>query len=276
MIHIGEFNTLRAKRSTPHGWYLACTEDEEVLLPQKFVPKDFAENDLLEVFVYTDSEDRIVAITDSPFVIVGEFSSLKVKDVAPVGAFLDWGLEKDLLLPFREQKGMVKAGDEVIVYVFLDEQSHRIAASAKIEKFIVPLDPEYKEGDEVELLVLKKTDLGFSAIIDDHALGLIYASEIHQSIRIGQRIIGYIKTIRDDKKVDLMLQKTGLEHIDEVSKDILSQLVAAGGFLPLNDNSSPEEIRDQFKVSKKVFKKSIGILYKQRMIELLDNGIKAV
>ncbi|MCB9195900.1 MAG: GntR family transcriptional regulator [Flavobacteriales bacterium] len=276
MIHIGEFNTLRAKRSTPHGWYLACTEDEEVLLPQKFVPKDFAENDLLEVFVYTDSEDRIVAITDSPFVIVGEFSSLKVKDVAPVGAFLDWGLEKDLLLPFREQKGTVKAGDEVIVYVFLDEQSNRIAASAKIEKFIVPLDPEYKEGDEVELLVLKKTDLGFSAIIDDHALGLIYASEIHQSIRIGQRIIGYIKTIREDKKVDLMLQKTGLEHIDEVSKDILSQLVAAGGFLPLNDNSSPEEIRDQFKVSKKVFKKSIGILYKQRMIELLDNGIKAV
>lgn len=276
MINIGDFNTLRAKRSTAHGWYLTCTEDHEVLLPQKYVPKDFKENDLLEVFVYKDSEDRIVATTENPFAIAGEFSYLKVKDTAGVGAFLDWGLEKDLLLPFREQKGNLKIGDQVLVFVYLDEMTGRMAASCKIEKFITPLDPEYKEGDEVELLIYKKGDLGFSAIIDDHAMGLIYASEIHQPIKIGQRVDAYIKQIREDGKIDLMLQKTGLEHLDEVSKELLSKLVAAGGFLPLTDHSSPEEIRKTLQVSKKAFKKAVGMLYKKRMIDIQDKGIKAI
>lgn len=276
MINIGDFNTLRAKRFTQHGWYLACTEDEEVLLPQKYVPGDFKENDLLEVFVYKDSEDRIVATTEVPFAIVGEFGFLKVKDVSNVGAFLDWGLEKDLLVPFNEQKKKLEVGNEAIVYVYLDELTGRIAASCKIEKFIAPIDSEYKIDEEVDLLIYKKSDLGYTAIIDDHAFGLIYNSEIHQKIKIGDRMEGYIANIREDGKVDLRLQKTGMDHLDEVSKQILSSLVAAGGFLPLHDKSSPEEIKSKLQISKKAFKKAIGILYKQRMIEIQEKGIKVV
>lgn len=276
MINIGEFNTLRAKRSTQHGWYLACPDDEEVLLPNKYVPNSFKENDLLEVFVYKDSEDRIVATTENPYAIVGEFSNLKVRDVSKIGAFLDWGLEKDLLVPFNEQKRKLDVGDHAIVYVYLDDQSGRIAASCKIDNFLVPLDEEYKEGEEVELLIYRKTDLGYEAIIDDHALGLIYNSEIHQKIRIGERLDGYIANIRQDGKIDLRLQKTGMDHLDEVSKVILNGIVAAGGSLPLHDKSDPEDIKVHFQISKKAFKKAIGILYKQRMIEITENGIKAV
>ncbi|MCB9195270.1 MAG: GntR family transcriptional regulator [Flavobacteriales bacterium] len=276
MINIGEFNTLRAKRSTQHGWYLTCTEDEEVLLPQKYVPSDFKTNDLLEVFVYTDSEDRIVATTEVPYAIVGEFSYLEVKDVTKVGAFMDWGLEKDLLVPFREQKKTLEIGNKAVVYVYLDEQTGRIAASCKIDQFFEPLDEEYKVGEEVELLVYRKTDLGFEAIIDDHALGLLYNSEIHQKIKVGDRIDGFIANKREDGKIDLRLQKTGLEHLDEVSKQILAGLVEAGGFLPLHDGSSPEEIKKSLQISKKAFKKAIGILYKQRMIVIKEDGIQAV
>jgi predicted RNA-binding protein (virulence factor B family) len=276
MINIGEFNTLRAKRSTQHGWYLACTEDEEVLLPQKYVPEDFKENDLLEVFVYTDSEDRIVATTENPYAIVGEFSNLKVKEVSTIGAFLDWGLEKDLLLPFREQKRKLEAGHNTIVYVYLDEQSGRIAASCKIENFLTPLDEEYKVDEEVDLLVYRKTDLGYEAIIDDHAIGLIYESEVYQRIRIGDRLDGYIAQIREDGKVDLRLQKTGMDHLDEVSRMILTKLVESGGFIPLHDKSDPDDIKAEFQISKKAFKKAIGMLYKQRMIEIQEKGIKAV
>ena len=182
MINIGDFNTLRAKRFTQHGWYLACTEDEEVLLPQKYVPEDFKENDLLEVFVYKDSEDRIVATTETPYAIVGEFSYLEVKDVSKVGAFMDWGLEKDLLVPFREQKKTLEVGSKAIVFVYLDEQTGRIAASCKVDKFIEPIDEEYKEEEEVDLLIYRKTDLGYEAIIDDQAVGFIYDSEIHQTL----------------------------------------------------------------------------------------------
>lgn len=274
MINIGEFNTLRAKRSTQHGWYLACPTDEEVLLPQKYVPEDFKENDLLEVFVYTDSEDRIVATTEVPYAIVGEFSYLKVKDVSAVGAFLDWGLEKDLLVPFREQKKKLEVGNDAIVFVYLDEETGRIAASCKIDQFLEPLDPTYEVNSEVELLICRKTELGFEAIIDDHAMGLLYNSEIHQNIKVGDRSDGFIANKREDGKIDLRLQKTGLEHLDEVSKQILSDLVEAGGFLPLHDHSSPEDIQKNLRISKKAFKKAIGILYKQRMIVIEENGIK--
>ncbi|CAG5081051.1 CvfB family protein [Parvicella tangerina] len=276
MIEIGAFNTLRAKRNTINGWYLACPDDEEVLLPNKYIPEGFKTNDLLEVFVYKDSEDRIVATTENPYAIVGEFSNLKVKDVSKIGAFLDWGLEKDLLVPFGEQKRKLEVGEHAIVYVYLDEQTGRIAASCKVDKFLESLDEEYKEGEEVDLLIYRKTDLGYEAIIDDHALGLIYTSEIHQKIKIGDRLDGYIANIREDGKIDLRLQKTGMDHLDEVSKVILNGLVAAGGFLPLHDKSSPSEIKQQFQISKKAFKKAIGILYKKRMIEIQDKGIKAV
>lgn len=276
MINIGEFNTLRAKRSTQHGWYLASPEDEEVLLPNKYVPEDFKENDLLEVFIYKDSEDRIVATTEIPYAIVGEFSNLEVKDVSQIGAFLDWGLEKDLLVPFREQKKKLEVGNKAVVFVYLDEQTGRIAASCKIDNYIEPLDEEYKVDEEVDLLIYRKTELGYEAIIDDHAIGLLYDSEIHQTIRIGDRLDGFISNIREDGKVDLRLQKVGMDHLDEVSRQILADLVAEGGFLPLHDKSSPEEIKKKLQISKKTFKKAIGMLYKQKMITIKEDGITAV
>lgn len=275
MINIGEFNTLRAKRSTQHGWYLVCTEDEEVLLPQKYVPEDFSEDDLLEVFVYTDSEDRIVATTETPYAIVGEFSHLKVKDVSNIGAFMDWGLEKDLLVPFREQKKKLEVGHNAVVYVYLDDQSGRIAATCKVDNFFSPLDEEYKEDEEVDLLIYRKTELGYAAIIDDHAEGLLYSSEVHQKLKIGERLKGFIAKIRPDGKIDLRLQKIGMEHLDESSKHILAQLAEAGGSLPLHDKSSPEEIKSRLQMSKKAFKKAIGILYKKRMIVIKEDSINA-
>jgi uncharacterized protein len=276
MIYIGEFNTLKAKRQTDNGFYLTCNEDFEVLLPNKYVPNDFRINDLLEVFVYKDSEDRIVATTQEPLAIVNEFAFLKVNDVSHIGAFMDWGLEKDLLVPFSEQRMKMEKGRYYVVFVFLDTQSGRIVATNKWNKYIVDLEEAYQEGDEVELLIANKSELGFTAIIDDHAKGLIYHNEIHQDLNIGERITGYIKAIREDRKVDLMLYKVGLERLDESSEIIKSKLKEEGGFLPLNDKSSPEEINKWMEMSKKTFKKSIGVLYKQRVIEILDEGIRLI
>lgn len=276
MIYIGEFNTLKAKRQTDNGFYLTCIEDFEVLLPNKYVPNDFRINDLLEVFVYKDSEDRIVATTQEPLAIVNEFAFLKVNDVSHIGAFMDWGLEKDLLVPFSEQRMKMEKGRYYVVFVFLDTQSGRIVASNKWNKYIVDLEEAYQEGDEVELLIANKSELGFTAIIDDHAKGLIYHNEIHQELNIGERLTGYIKTIREDRKVDLMLYKVGFERLDASSEIIKSKLQEEGGFLPLNDKSSPEEINKWMEMSKKTFKKSIGILYKQRVIEILDEGIRLI
>ena len=266
MIYIGEFNTLKAKRQTDNGFYLTCKEDFEVLLPNKYVPNDFRINDLLEVFVYKDSEDRIVATTQEPLAIVNEFAFLKVNDVSHIGAFMDWGLEKDLLVPFSEQRMKMEKGRYYVVFVFLDTQSGRIVASNKWNKYIVDLEDAYLEGDEVELLIANKSELGFTAIIDDHAKGLIYHNEIHQELNIGERLTGYIKTIREDRKVDLMLYKVGFERLDASSEIIKSKLQEEGGFLPLNDKSTPEEINKWLEMSKKTFKKSIVILYKHRFI----------
>lgn len=276
MIYIGEFNTLKAKRQTDNGFYLTCNEDFEVLLPNKYIPNDFRINDLLEVFVYKDSEDRIVATTQEPLAIVNEFAFLKVNDVSHIGAFMDWGLEKDLLVPFSEQRMKMEKGRYYVVFVFLDTQSGRIVATNKWNKHIVDLEEDYQEGDEVELLIANKSELGFTAIIDDHAKGLIYHNEIHQDLNIGERITAYIKAIREDRKVDLMLYKVGLERLDESSEIIKSKLQEQGGFLPLNDKSSPEEINKWLEMSKKTFKKSTGILYKQRVIEITEEGIKLI
>jgi predicted RNA-binding protein (virulence factor B family) len=274
MIYVGEFNTLKAKRQTDNGFYLCCNEDEEVLLPNKYVPKDFAVNDLLDVFVYKDSEDRIVATTEVPKVIVNEFAFLKVKDVSHIGAFLDWGLEKDLLVPFSEQRMKMEAARFYVVFTFLDAKSGRIAASNKWNKYILPLEEAYNEGDEVELLIANKSELGFTAIIDDHAKGLIYHNEIHQDLNIGERITGYIKTIREDGKVDLMLNKVGMDRLDDSSQIIMDKLNEQNGFLPVHDKSAPEVIYDSLGMSKKTFKKAAGILYKQKLIEITPEGIR--
>jgi hypothetical protein len=276
MIYVGEFNNLKAKRQTDNGFYLTCTEDFEVLLPNNYVPEDFAVNDLLDVFVYKDSEDRIVATTQVPKVIINEFAFLRVTDVSHFGAFMDWGLEKDLLVPFSEQRMKMEAGRFYVVFAYLDSQSGRIAATNKWNKHIIDIEEDYQEGDEVELLIANKSELGFTAIIDDHAKGLIYHNEIHQDLNIGERITGYIKTIREDKKVDLMLHKVGMERLDDSSQVILDKLKEQNGFLPVHDKSAPEVIYETLAMSKKTFKKAAGILYKQKLIEITPEGIKAV
>ena len=273
MIYVGEFNTLRAKRQTDNGYYLVCKEDEEVLLPNKYVPKDFAVDDLLEVFVYLDSEDRIVATTDEPKAIINEFAFLQVKDVSHIGAFLDWGLEKDLLVPFSEQRMKMEAGRFYVVFVFMDTKSGRIAATNKWNRHILDIEDAYQEGDEVDLLIATKSELGYTAIIDDHAKGLIYHNEIHQDVNIGQRFKGYIKTIREDKKIDLVLHESGFERLDESSQIIMDALNSQGGKLPLHDKSQPDEINAILGMSKKTFKKAAGILYKQKLIDITPEGI---
>jgi len=274
MIEIGKYNTLKAVRSMDQGFYLSSTEEKEVLLPNKYVPEDFAIGDLLEVFVYKDSEDRIVATTKEPYVMVGEFAYLKANAITKFGAFLDWGLEKDLLVPFNEQINKMEEGRGYVIYAYLDEKTERIVATQKYNKRLQPLPEDYNDNQEVELLISKKTDLGFEAIIDDIAKGLIYNNEIFSNVKIGDRLDGFIKAIRPDGKIDLALQQSGKKHVDETSKIILNKLIDEGGHLPYHDKTDSETIKKVFGISKKAFKKSIGALYKKKMIQILEDGIK--
>lgn len=273
MLHIGRYNELKVSRRTDIGVYLQAT-GEEILLPKKYVPAGTKEGDVLEVFVYTDSEDRLIATTLKPYASVGEFAYMRVKEVSRVGAFLDWGLEKDLLVPFSEQEQKMEEGKSYVVAVYLDFNTDRVAASAKLHKFIEYEDIELQEGDVVDLLIVGQTGLGFNAIINNKHIGLIYHNEVFQPLLTGNRVRGYVKTIREDKKIDLSLQKTGGEHIDETRMKLLNVLKSNNGFLPLTDNSSPEEIQRMLQISKKAFKKAVGGLYKERLIEITDEGIK--
>ena len=273
MITIGGFNTLRAKRQTGNGYYLVDVEDEEVLLPNKYIPEDFAIDDLLEVFVYKDSEDRIVCCTDEPYAIVGDFAYLYVKDVNSVGAFLDWGLEKDLFVPYSEQFSRMQQDECYVVFIYLDDQTGRIVASSKLNRFFLPIEEGIKEGDEVEILVYDESDLGFSAVIDDMSTGLIYKSEVHEEMRIGDRRKAYIKTLREDGKIDIRIQAVGAKHIDAAAAQIIKKMEENGGKLNLYDKSPSEDVRDMMGMSKKTFKKAVGGLYKRKLIEIGDKCI---
>lgn len=273
-IIAGNYYKLPISKILDFGVYLDGGESGDILLPMKWVPKGSKPDDELEVFVYYDSSDRIIATTMKPFATLGEFAYLQVKAVNDVGAFLDWGLEKDLLLPYREQKFGIEQGTWVIVYIFADDKG-RIAASTNIEKFIDDDTSELQEGQEVDLLLYSATDLGFKVIINNRYEGIIYANEVFQKINKGQKIKGYVKTIRPDRKVDLSLYKTGyLNKIDNLSDKILMELENNNGFLPLNDKSRPEEIYLALGMSKKNFKQSVGKLLKLRLIELDPSGIK--
>jgi uncharacterized protein len=274
MIHIGEFNLLRVNRQTPQGYYLACPDKEEVLLPNKYVPKDVAIDQIIDVFVYTDSEDRIVATTLEPYVIVGEFAFMDVLEANSIGAFLDWGLEKDLFVPMKEQRTKMIKGESYVVYAYLDETTQRVVATTKFNKYLKTADYSFAEGDEVELLIADRTDLGYSAIINDEAKGLIFHSEVHQPLSIGKRLKGWIKTIRPDGKIDIALQKVGVEHMEDSAKKVIRILTENEGVLKVGDHSSPEEINQLFGLSKKAFKRAVGILYKQRLIEISESSIK--
>lgn len=274
MAEIGKFNTLRVKKVVPFGVYLDGGELGEILMPKKYVPDNCEVDGTVEVFVYLDSEDRPIATTEKPYVTVGEFAFLPVVSVSSVGTFLDWGLAKDLFVPFREQKLRMVEGKKYVVFVYFDDQSKRIVASAKIEKFLDNTIPDYTIDQEVELIVINETDLGFSVIVDQRHSGVLYHNEVFQPLRKGDRVTGYIKKVRDDEKIDVILQKPGYEKVDTISQTIIDKLKQTGGFLAVTDKSDPDEIYALFRISKKTFKKAIGGLYKDRTISIEGNGIR--
>lgn len=274
MVEIGKINTLEVVRETENGVYLDGMELGEILMPRKFVSDEVKSQGWADVFVYTDSEDRLVATTEEPLIKVGEFAMLNVFAVTRFGAFLDWGLPKNLLVPFREQKANMVEGRSYIVHAYLDLQTNRIAASAKLDKYLDNVPPEYEAGDEVQLLVAEETDLGYKAIVDNLHWGMIYKNQVFQPLTIGQSLTGYINRIRPDEKIDLLLEKPGYEKVDAISEKILEELRENRGFMAVSDKTSPEMIQAMFGISKKNFKKAIGALYKKRLISFDSDGIR--
>lgn len=272
MLQIGNYNNLVIFRITPSGAVFR-TEEGEVLLPLRLVPKGAEVGTSLDVFIYVDSDGRLTATTKKPRAVVGEFALLKVKEATTVGSFLDWGLEKDLLLPFGEQITPVRRGDQVLVYIYL-HSSGRIAASAKLEKFIKPVDDSLSEGAEVGLLVYACTDLGAKVLINNSFGGLIFHTEFVVKPACGDRLNGYVKKIRDDGKVDVTLRKGGALEAAKDREVILDALAAHNGFLPLTDKSSPEAIAGVLRLSKKSFKKALGGLYKEGAVSITPDGIR--
>jgi predicted RNA-binding protein (virulence factor B family) len=272
-IRIGQYHELTVSRRVDFGAYLDAAELGEVLLPRQYLPADLAIGDRLRVFLYLDSEDRPVATTQRPKARVGEFAHLKVVANTPVGAFLDWGLDKDLLVPFAEQHRPMEVGHSYLVYLYLDEIDGRIVASSKIDRFIDELAPHhFKVGQRVELIIANSTDLGYKAIIDHGHWGVLYKNEVFERLSFGQRKTGYIKHIRPDGKIDLSLQG-GQESRDKHARIIENYLLKHNGFAPLHDKSDPLLIEDTFGMSKKAFKKAIGGLYKSRIIRIEEDGI---
>ncbi len=276
MIEIGKYNTLKLVRETENGVYLDGGEHGEILMPRKFVSEEIKEKGEAEVFVYTDSEDRLVATTETPLAMVGEFACLTVKATSSFGAFLDWGLPKDLLVPFREQRSKMVEGNSYWVYIYLDLLSNRIAASAKLHKFLDNTPPEYKSGEEVDLIIMEETDLGYKAIVNLEHSGMLYKNQVFQELEQGQKIKAYVNKVREDEKIDLLLEKPGYEKVDAISQKILDELKENRGFMAVSDKSSPEMIQAMFGISKKNFKKAIGGLYKKRLITFSSDGISLV
>lgn len=274
MADIGVFNQLRVMRILDFGAYLDGINLGDILLPIKDVPENCQPEDLLDVFVYRDSEDRIIATTQTPKAQVGDFQMMEVKATSKVGAFLDWGLLKDLLVPFSEQGKTMEVGKSYLVHVYLDEKTDRITASARIENFLDKTPKQYAEEQEVDLIISFKNELGYKAIVNGVHSGMLYENEIFQELKPGQKITGYIKKIRPDGKLDLILQKPGPEKIDALSQRLLDELGKAGGFLELNDQTPPEIIREKLATSKKAFKRAVGALYKQKRILLENGGIR--
>ena len=275
-IELGRFNKLKVVKAVDFGMYLDGGEEGEILLPSRYVPDGCQTGDELDVFLYLDNEERLVATTLTPLVQVGEFACLEVAWVNQYGAFLNWGLMKDLFVPFREQKQKMQVGRKYVIHAHLDEESYRIVASAKVDRYISKDKAPYSQGQEVDVLIWQKTDLGFKAIIDNRYSGLIYDSEVFQPLHMGMRMKAYVKQVREDEKIDLMLQKLGLGKVDDFSKVLYDYIQAQGGVTGLNDKTPVEEIYALFGVSKKTFKKAVGDLYKKRLIVLQENGIKLI
>lgn len=272
---IGNYNHLTVNRLVDFGAYLDTGEGGEVLLPAKYISETLHPGDEVDVFVYTDSDDRLIATTEKPYAVVGEFAYLQVNDVNRYGAFLDWGLiAKELLVPFGQQRARLARGMVVLVYVYLDDTTKRVVASCKIDKFLGNTIPAYKRGDKVEALVYERNDMGYRVIVDNLHHGFIYDSDLYKPMVIGKKVTAYVKSIRPDSKIDLLLSGADDHRIDALSNRIMRRLQAQpDGFFPLTDSSSPEAIRHSFECSKKDFKKAIGHLYRERVITIADDGI---
>ena len=276
MAVIGRMNSLQVVKHTDFGLYLDGGADGEILLPKRYIPSGTPSEveDWLNVFIYLDSEDKLIATTEKPKVQVGEFASLKVVDINRVGLFLNWGLPKDLLLPHSEEKRPLQIGDYCVVHVFLDKRSKRITATARLDRYLDNVPANYTAGQEVDLLVAESTDMGFKAIINGKHWGLIHKNELFKFVRSGMQEKGFIKEVRADGKISLSLQAIGQEAASSLGEQILAKLREHDGVLPLNDKSSPEAISALFRVSKGNFKKAIGGLYKQGRIVIHDDRIE--
>lgn len=274
MVEIGKVNRLRCVKLVDFGIYLDGESFGEILMPRRYVPENTVVDDEIDAFIYTDSEDRIIATTQMPKVFINQIACLTVVAINNIGAFLDWGLPKDLLLPFREQKIKPGVGDSLPVYVYLDHESGRVVASAKVEKFLDNSPPEYTPGQEVTLVILAPTDLGYRVAINSLHTGIIYKNEVFGYLHIGDTVTGYIKKVREDEKIDCILSKPGYEKTLSLTETICNFLDLQGGFSSLNDKSNPEEIYAAFGCSKKAFKMAVGSLYKQKRIAIEPNGIR--
>ncbi|OHC27163.1 MAG: GntR family transcriptional regulator [Pseudomonadales bacterium RIFCSPLOWO2_12_59_9] len=278
MALIGRYNSLQVVKHTDFGLYLDGGADGEILLPKRYIPKDTPSEveDWLNVFIYLDSDDKLIATTEKPKVQVGEFASLKVLEVNSIGIFLDWGLSKDLLLPYSEEKRSLQAGDYCVVHVYLDKHTRRITATARLDRYLDLRPNTYQVGQSVDLLVAESTDMGFKAIINNQHWGLIHKNEVFKFLRNGIREKGFIKELRADGKISLSLQPVGQDAADALHQKILQLLQEQGGVLPVNDKSEPQLISDMFGVSKGNFKKAIGALYKQGLIVIHADRIEQV
>ena len=274
MIRIGEYQTLTIDRELPQGFYLVDNDGDDVLYPRSYISPEMQVGDKLEVFVYCDSYGREVATNETPLLTVGEFAPLKVTHITRVGAFCEWGTSKELLIPHANQGHSLKEGLTYVVYMYLDNFSERLVGSTKLRKYLeMEADENLKMGQEVSLIVYDFTDIGYKAVVDQKYNGLIYKNEVKQSLKIGQRLNGYVKPIREDGKIDISLEPVGHNSIGNNEDIILERLELAHGFLPFHDKSDPQAIRKEFGMSKKLFKKIIGSLYKQRKIRIMKGGI---
>ena len=273
-IRLGKRNQLTVLREVDFGVYLDGGDIGDVLLPKRYVPNECKVGDVVDVFLYLDSEERLIATTEHPLVEVGQFAYLEVKWINQFGAFLDWGLMKDLFCPFKEQKMRMQQGKKYVVYCYIDTLTSRIVASAKVEKFFSKEPPLYQVGDTVEVMIQQKTDLGFKVIVEGRYGGLIYQNELFRDIHTGDILSAYVKTIRPDGKLDITLQHQGMQHVVDFSEQLYLYLQKdENGFCPYHDKSPAEDIYSVFKVSKKTFKKAVGDLYKRNIIVLKPNGL---
>ena len=276
MIRLGEYNTLEILRETDPGLYLGDTQENVVLLPHRYKPENFNIGDMLEVFVYLDYEERPVATTLTPHVLLNDFGYLHCSDVNEFGAFMDWGVQKQLFVPFKEQARPMKVGNWYIVYLSMDEQTNRLVGSSKTNKYLNNDTVTLEKFDEIAIMVTHITDLGANVIVNGKHKGLIVINDIFEDIRTGDTMKAFVKSVREDNKIDVVLQSPGYRSIEPNANFILDELKAAGGFMPLHDKSDPQAIKNELGMSKKSFKKAIGTLYKDKQIAIKPDGIELI